>query len=248
MKFPEVAELVRQIPKPHVPIGRGRVLYRHIRRTKPENVLELGTARGASALFIAGALEANGKGHLTTVDSRGYAWTDPSPEEVIGNAGLAHRVTLDRSYSTYTWFLKERLEACSDPDGVVHPEWDLVFLDGSKSWSTDGLAVLLIEKLLRPGGWLLLDDLTWTYEEGPIKRGKTTHYDVDLTALSEPERIEPHLLKIYELLIKRNPAFTNFRIEDDWWGWAQKVKPKPARPRRGRLARLAAAAGSDLRN
>ena len=27
----------------------------------------------------------------------------------------------------------------------------------SKNWSTDGLAVILIEKLLRPGGWLLLD-------------------------------------------------------------------------------------------
>ena len=42
-----------------------------------------------------------------------------------------------------------------------------MFLDGSHNFDIDGLAVVLAEKLLRPGGWLLLDDLDWTYEQNP---------------------------------------------------------------------------------
>ena len=70
---------------------------------------------------------------------------------------------MDPSASTYTWFLKKQVEARSDAAGNCEPLYDFCYLDGSKDWTTDGLAVVLIEKLLRPGGWLLMDDLDWTF-------------------------------------------------------------------------------------
>jgi predicted O-methyltransferase YrrM len=217
---------VSALPRPHTFPRRGRLLYEHIRENKPESVLELGTARGGSAVFIAAALEANGSGHLTSVDSLRWTWEDPTPLEVLEKAGLGDLVTLDRRFSTYTWFLKAEIEKHLDDAGWVRPAYDLIFLDGSKSWSTDGLAVVLAEKLLRPGGWLLLDDLGWTYEDFERKRNRQLHYDTDIPKLSAEERVQPHLRAIFDLLIRTNPVFDQFVVQDDWWGWAHKSTDK----------------------
>jgi predicted O-methyltransferase YrrM len=195
------------------------VLYQHIREKRPEDVLELGTARGGSAVFIAAALEANGAGRLTSVDSTRWQWLDPTPGEVLEKAGLSRRVTLDKRFSTYTWFLKAEIEKRLDAAGSVRPEYDFIFLDGSKNWSADGLAVVLAERLLRPGGWLLLDDLGWNYE----KHCKTPrHYEIEIARLSDEERTQPHLRAVFDLLVRTNPAFDQFVIQDHWWGWARK--------------------------
>jgi predicted O-methyltransferase YrrM len=220
MQFEEAAKIVEEVPQPHIPASRGRLLYEHIRKNKPEKVLELGTARGGSAVFLASALEANGTGHLTTVDSTRWHWLDPTPQEVLGKAGLSHRVTFDKSCSTYSWFLKAEIEKCLTDAGTVRPEYDFIFLDGAKNWSTDGIAVVTAEKLLKPGGWLLLDDLGWSY----AKHAADTpfHYEIEIAKLSEDERSQPHLRRIFDLLIRTNPAFDEFVIQDNWWGWARK--------------------------
>jgi predicted O-methyltransferase YrrM len=219
MDFDEAARIVEEIPAPHTSAGRGRVLYEHIRKNRPQNLLELGTARGGSAIFIAAALEANGTGHLTSVDSTRWQWLDPTPQEVLQRAGLSDWVTLDKRFSTYTWFLKAEVENRLAPAGSVQPEYEFIFLDGSKNWSTDGLAVVLAEKLLRPGGWLLLDDLAWNYEkhcEAP------RHYEIEIARLSDEERTQPHLHAVFDLLIRTNPAFDQIVVQDNWWGWAHK--------------------------
>ena len=195
------------------------MLYDHIRRSKPEKLLELGTARGGSAVFMAAALEANGAGHLLSVDSSRWRWRNPTPAEVLSNTSLAHRITLDKRFSTYTWFLKTEIEKRIDENGAVRPAYDFIFIDGAKNWSTDGLAVLLAERLLQPGGWLLLDDLGWSYDQ---HSDSAWHYEIEVAKLSKEERAEPHLRAVYDLLTKTNPAFDQFLIQDDWWGWARK--------------------------
>jgi predicted O-methyltransferase YrrM len=219
MDFDEAARIVEGIPAPHTSARRGRVLYEHIRENRPQNLLELGTARGGSAVFIAAALEAAGTGHLTSVDSTRWQWLDPTPQEVLQRAGLSDRVTLDKGFSTYTWFLKSEIENRLDAAGSVQPEYDFIFLDGSKNWSTDGLAVILAEKLLRPGGWLLLDDLGWNYEK---HCEEPRHYEIEIAGLSDEERTQPHLRAVLDLLIRTNPAFDQIMVQDNWWGWAHK--------------------------
>jgi predicted O-methyltransferase YrrM len=220
MQFEEAARIVEDVPPPHIPASRGRLLYEHIRKNRPGQVLELGTARGGSGVFLASALEANGEGHLTTVDSTRWHWKDPTPQEVLGRAGLAHRVTFDKRFSTYSWFLKSEIEKNLSADGTVRPEYDFIFLDGAKNWSTDGIAVVTAEKLLKPGGWLLLDDLGWSY--GEHASGSDWHYEIEVAKLSDSERDEPHLRRIFDLLIRTNPAFDKLVIQDNWWGWARK--------------------------
>ena len=77
MRFDDVAAAVRGIP--YMSQDLGRRVYEHVRRTQPAHVLELGTAHGVSAAYVAAALEANGRGHLVTAD-HGASRFDPAPE------------------------------------------------------------------------------------------------------------------------------------------------------------------------
>jgi predicted O-methyltransferase YrrM len=244
MDFDEAARIVEGVPVPHISASQGRTLYEHIRKSQPENLLELGTGRGGSAVFMAAALEANGTGHLTSVDSIRWQWLDPTPREVLGKAGLSSWVTLDKRFSTYTWFLKAEIEKRLDAAGSVQPEYDFIFLDGSKNWSADGLAVVLAERLLRPGGWLLLDDLGWNYER---HCEASMHYEIEIAKLSDEERTQPHLRAVFDLLVRTNPAFDQFVVLDYWWGWARKSPHVSRRTRGGVLSGRSEAGGARAR-
>jgi len=224
LQFEDVVAAVGDTP--FMSPDHGRRVYDHIRRERPVDVLELGTAHGVSACYIAAALEANGSGHLTTVDHGGARY-DPPPEEVLRRAGLAGRVTIVRAHSSYNWFLKERVEEASDEAGNVTPIYDFCYLDGSKNFNIDGLAVVLVEKLLRPGAWLLMDDLEWNYTHNvwiePEGNGRP------LGPMSEQERTQPHLRAVFEVIVRQMPAFTQFIVEDEWFGWAKKAPEAPRR-------------------
>jgi predicted O-methyltransferase YrrM len=223
MGFDEVARAVAGVP--FMSPEQGRIVYDHVRATRPAEVLELGTAHGVGAAYLAAGLDDNGAGRLTTVDFAGAAY-DPSPEAVLARAGVAARVQVVREFSSYTWWLKEQVQARSDRAGNVEPLYDFVYLDGAKHWTIDGLAVVLVEKLLRPGGWLLMDDLDWTYAQDP---GREATDGIVHRELSERERSEPHLRAVFDLIVAQHPSFTDVRVQDEWWGWARKAPGEPRR-------------------
>jgi hypothetical protein len=172
---------------------------------------------------------ANGGGTVTTVDR--YHFQSPTPEETVARAGLEGAVTFVRvDHSSYTWWLKEQVQARSDAAGNCEPAYDFVMLDGSHDWHIDGLAVLLAERLMRPGAWMALDDLDWSYERSGVERPPN---------LSADEIVTPHVREIFDVLLRPHPAFGEFRIENETWGWARKVPgaaacfsqpPRPAFP------------------
>jgi predicted O-methyltransferase YrrM len=220
MRFEAVAEKVDGIP--HMTRRQGQQIYDHIRTTKPISVLEIGTANAVGAAFMAAALEANGAGRVTSVD-RTSATYEPGPEAVLASVSLAHRVELVTTPdSSYNWWLKKQVAARSDAAGNTEPAYDLVYLDGAHSWNIDGLAAVLIEKLLVPGGWLVLDDMDWTYATSPTLSANPP------AELSDEELREPHIRAVFELILKPHPSFTEFR-DDGTWGWAKK---SPGAPRR----------------
>ena len=200
---------------------QGRVVFDHVRATRPREVLELGTAHGVGAAYMAAALEPGAR--LTTVDFAAARY-DPSPEDVLLRAGVAERVQVERRFSSYTWWLKEKVAERSDAHGNVEPLYDFVYLDGAKNFTVDGLAVVLVEKLLRPGGWLLMDDLFWRYGDDREATDGVVHRE-----LSAAERAEPHLKAVFDLIVRQHPSFTETKIQDEWWGWARKVPGEPRR-------------------
>lgn len=216
MKYSAVRKVVRDTP--YMGLDEAQELYSFVLNHKPVNSLELGHAHGASSLYIAAAADEYG-GHLETVDLEGAKDRQPNVESLLADAGLEGVASVYREKNSYTWFLKKKIEA-QTTDGICEPCYDFCFIDGPKNWTIDGLAFFLVEKLLRPGGWILFDDYGWSHGK---HKGRTQTDGITVRSLSDEEVEQPHIEKIFDLLVMQHPAFSNFEIQDEWWAWAQKV-------------------------
>jgi predicted O-methyltransferase YrrM len=201
---PGVVEVVREVGGGTGP-ARGQELYDFLREKQPDSCLELGFARGVSSLYIGAALEANGKGHLTSVDREKAKTLVPSATDLVARAGLGHRIELVHEATTYNWYLYRRIHE-QTRDGRCEPYLDFCFIDGAHTWVDDGLAFFLVNKLLRPGGWLLFDDLPW--------RTSSQH-------VPPAEREVAQVQQVFDLLVMQHPTYDHFET-DGRWAWARK--------------------------
>ena len=220
MKFEEIRNKIEGIP--YIMSEMAKDLYRFVTENRPAHCLELGFAHGASSCYIAAALDEIGDGQLTSVDLlSGLSWQKPSIEELMEKTGLARWVSINREHSGYNWFLKKKIMENSVGNSCT-PIYDLCFIDGPKNWTIDSAAFFLVDKLLKPGGWIVFDDLQWTYQK-KIDNGKSKSDGVLLLELGPDEIEQPHIELIFQLLVMQHPEYSNFLVKDNWWAWAQKT-------------------------
>jgi predicted O-methyltransferase YrrM len=174
------------------------------------DILELGFSHGVSTCYMAAALGRGHGGHIVTIDREVARTRQPNIEELLARIGERERVTVYFEPTSYTWRLMKFLEE------TPPPQFDLCYIDGAHSWFVDGFAFFLVDLLLKPGGWIVFDDLYWTYATSPsLVQSKL------VKEMPEDERTTPQVHKIYELLVKPHPSYHNFRIEANW-AYAQK--------------------------
>ena len=220
MEFKTVQEHVEGVP--YILPELARDIYEFVGSHAPQQCLELGFGHGASSCYIAAALEELGQGHLTTVDlASAREWQQPTIEDLLARTGLQPWVTVVREPTSYTWFLKRKIEEAT-PQNHCRPIFDFCFLDGAKNWTIDGAAFFMADKLLKPGGWFLFDDLQWTYAS-KRKEGKQKSDGVVIDAMGADEIEQPHVELIFQYLVMQHPDYANFLIKDNWWAWAQKT-------------------------
>jgi predicted O-methyltransferase YrrM len=212
----EVADLVDALPAGIAP-ERGEELYRFIREHRPRRCLELGVGHGVSALYIGAALEANGVGTLTSVDRRSAEGRSPPARDMIAQAGLSARVDVVYEETSYTWFLHDALRAQVAADGRIEPRYDFAFIDGAHTWDVDALAFALTDRLLRPGGWILFDDLDWKLDER-------------WPSVPPRQRALAQVSEIWNLLVVTHPDYDELH-SDGKWGWARKSPSAPVASR-----------------
>jgi predicted O-methyltransferase YrrM len=206
VKTPEQARLLVGESGGGTSSVHGAEIHEFVRTNRFVNCLELGFAWGVGAVYIASALEANGQGTLTSVDMPEEEKRAVVGKALLERAGLTPRVDVVLEQGGYNWFLHRKLKE-QVRDGYIEPLYDFVFLDGAHTWLEDGLALLLVERLLKPGGWVHLDDLAWT----PTIR----------TDYPEHQRTFSHVRDIWNLLVVANPQFDQMR-SDDATAWARK--------------------------
>lgn len=220
MDFLTIQKQVEGVP--YILPELSRDIYSFIVENKPQHCLELGFGHGASSCYIAAALDEVGAGHLSTVDLYpAQVWQHPTIEELLKQSGLEQWVSVHRENTSYTWFLKKKIYENSAANCCT-PIYDFCFIDGSKNWTIDSSAFFLVDKLLKPGGWILFDDLQWTYHS-KLKEGKRKTNGVYMLDMGDDELHEPHLELIFQLLVMQHPDYSNFTVKDNWWGWAQKI-------------------------
>lgn len=209
MNIDEVQQIVGDTP--HMTIEQARCITAHIESYNIEDILELGFRHGVSTCYMAAKLGEMGRGTIVTIDLLSAQAAKPNVEDLLMMIKERERVTVYYEPTSYTWRLMKILE--SNP----LPRFDLCYLDGAHSWFVDGFAFFLVDRLLRPGGWLILDDLDWTYTSSPTLR------DSDMIRrMPEEERTTPQVRKVYEVLVQKHPSYGNFRTLRGW-GFAQKL-------------------------
>lgn len=127
-------------------------LYRLVRERKPELVLEIGMAHGATALAVVTALSENGSGRLVSID--------PFQSTDWRSAGL---VAIERAE------LSGLHELVEEPDYVALPrlldEWgrsvDVAYIDGLHSFEYVLLDFFYVDRLLKVGGVVGFNDCDW---------------------------------------------------------------------------------------
>ena len=195
------------------------------------DVLEIGFFHGKSSAYFASILEDLGRGHLVTLDRDTARKRKPNIEQVLSTLDLAHRVTPIYAHRSYTWELAKMIQA------KPRPQFDLCYFDGGHTWDVTGFGFVLVDMLLRPGGWIVFDDLPWTIEAAMQDiTDAPTHW----RAVDPEECSTPAVRLVFDLLVP-HLGYTDRRIVNEGqWGIARKPldQSKHRAPVRGTLRRI----------
>lgn len=179
---------------------QGRVLFEFILKEKPLSILELGCGVGTSACYMAAALDRNGGGRILSIDRNPELpeWVKSSFAKIDPSLQRMHDlIVTPRSYNDELMNLILR----QSQGGKCEPCFDFCFIDGAHTWEVDSCAFFLAEKLLKPGGWMLFDDLTWTIGGSPeaIKNGVGQDMPPELLQTQQ-------VMRVFELCVSQHPA------------------------------------------
>lgn len=190
---------------PHMDFSQATRIRELIIENKFANILELGFRHGVSTCYMAGALDELGFGTITTIDLTTAKHAKPNIEDLLGELNLIKYVTLFYEPTSYVWRLMKMIEEDSTP------RFDFCYLDGAHDWYTDGFAFFLVDMLLKPGGIIVFDDLDWRYDISPGLKNSEK-----VKNMPEEEKTTPQVRKVYELLVKNNPSYSEFEEIDNW--------------------------------
>lgn len=220
MKFEEVKKSLKGIG--YISDRNAKTLYDFIIQNEISHVLELGFAHGKASCYIAAALDEMETGELTAVDLiETKDVFKPSIDELLKKTGLEKYVKIYREKTGYSWFLRNHIKENSE-NHVCSPKYDLCIIDGPKNWTIDGGAFFMVDKLLKPNGWIIFDDFCWTYSDA-VKEGREVVDGVTLRDLSSEELNSPHIQDVFQLLVMQHADYSNFKIHGEGdWAWAQK--------------------------
>jgi predicted O-methyltransferase YrrM len=194
-------------------------VYQHIVTTTARDCLELGTGFGATTCIMAAAVDEIGGGTVTTID---HITRNPDGVAELAQAtGLTHHIRAVTLAQGYDWFLLDVLRQ-QVAGNVCEPCFDFCFLDGAHEWIPDALATFLVVKLLRPGRWLMLDDLHFKL------RGSHPGWEESLADRSDDELDTRQIGMVFDLLVKTHPELRDFMLTNGGhMGWARKAGGTP---------------------
>lgn len=190
---------------------QGKFVYDLILEHGLEDILELGSAHGTGACYMAAALDERQRGKVITIDMKSAENRNPNVRELSERCELSSYIQPIYAHSTYNWELMKMIQK-KTKDGICTPMFDLCYLDGAHNFEIDCCAFFLVDKLLKPNGFIIFDDVYWTYGNSPSLK----HTDKILN-MAEDERSLPHIEKLVELIVMPHPHYHQGWIYEDWF-------------------------------
>jgi predicted O-methyltransferase YrrM len=209
MKLADVLPIIGEVP--HMSKNEGSLIYNMILANDIFEILELGTAHGTGSCYMAAALEEKGRGSVLTIDNKTALLRVPNVFDLIKKCNIEKYVTPVFANSSYNWELMKIIDR-QTKNGFCEPVYDLCFIDGAHNFEIDCCAFTLVDKLVKPGGFILFDDLNWTYAKSPSM--KDTNF---VKQMAEDEKTTPQIRKLVELIVVNYDNYSDFSILESWF-------------------------------
>jgi hypothetical protein len=156
-------------------------------------VAEIGIGIGATTQELARIMDNGGELHLYDFHAK--------LAEVIGDlkARGYHNVVgfgnTTKYWDSYNWSLMKQVHAHRSPI------YDYIYLDGAHMFLHDGLAFVLCDRLLKPGGFIDFDDYFWSLSRSKWMADTRHDYLTD-------EQIDAQQVKlVIETLVEPDPRY-----------------------------------------
>lgn len=177
--------------------GGGKATVDFIRTTNCRMVAEVGICEGYTSEPLAKYLNGEGELHLFDYEERVHyvlsKLNAAGYHNIVGH-GNSHKLM-----DSYNWSLMRVLQQHTEPI------YDYVFLDGAHTWNIDALAFMLIDRLLKAGGYIHFDDYHWSQSRSRTMNPKI--FPPVAAMFTESQIRESHVRLIVDLLVKRDPRY-----------------------------------------
>jgi predicted O-methyltransferase YrrM len=160
---------------------KGSLLIDLVQKVQPQKIVEIGVWGGKSLIPMAAVLRANGKGKIYGIDP----WSNvASIEETMHPDNKAfwgwidHEAVMQRLMHNIDAFgLGNQIELIRSTSEDADPitEIDILHVDGNHSEKTSYLDVTKWVPLVKSGGWIIFDDMSW-YENGVFTTAKAVQW------------------------------------------------------------------------
>lgn len=164
-----------------------------------KDVAEFGILDGGTSLEIARVIAPRG-GTLHIFD---FQHNVDMAIARLAEAGLTNVVGYGSSsklLDSYNWPLSKLLEQHTSPI------FDYAFIDGAHTWSVDALTFLLVDRLLKVGGYADFDDYHWTLAGSQNLAPEKFPLTAEL--YTEEQIADKQVKRLVDLLVKRDPRYT----------------------------------------
>jgi predicted O-methyltransferase YrrM len=156
-------------------------------------VAELGVGIGATSLTLARCMNNAGKLHLFDFhDKLGELEADLA---LFGFTNVECFGNTSKHWDSYNWTLGKFLLAGQ------RAVYDYIYLDGSHTFVVDGLAFVLCDMLLKPGGFIEVDDYYWKFSQSQWM--KEIRHDF----MTDEQINTAQLAMVVDLFLNGNPQY-----------------------------------------
>jgi predicted O-methyltransferase YrrM len=181
----------------------------------PAVIAEVGVGQGASTKPFMRLLNGAGGGELHLFDREPVLdnlMPDLQEQQSFAGVTVVLHPNPAKTYASYAWELA-KMARDLDREGRSVELFDFVYLDGAHAFHHDAAACAVLKRMLKPGGYLVLDDMRWTFNKSasanPTRRPEMAD------AYTEEQLDTPHVGLVADVLLRRDPEFEEIHLTDD---------------------------------
>lgn len=177
----------------------------------PVIAAEVGVGIGASTVEFLQALDGRDELHLFDREPVLSELLEeisavPTASIVVPHPNATHL------YASYAWELAtmaRKLDRTKKPVEV----FDFVYLDGAHAFHHDAAACAVLKRMIKPGGYLVLDDMHWTFNTSPTMN--PTNRPELLEQYTAKQLSTPHVALVVDVLLRGDRHFMQVFLTDD---------------------------------